>query len=528
MDDKVKISRALLSVSDKNGLIKFGKALAAHKVEILSTGGSAAMLRDAGVPVTEVSEHTGFPEMMDGRVKTLHPTIHGGILALRNKDAHVASMTEHGIGPIDLVVVNLYPFEATVEKGADFDTCIENIDIGGPAMVRSAAKNHQFVTIITDPSDYDVVLKEMKKNKGATTFETRRSLAAKAYSRTGSYDAAISKWFAEQLGDTYPERMVFSGTKVQECRYGENPHQSAAFYKNDEARPGISTATQHQGKDLSYNNLNDTDAAFELINEFGDEKPTVAIIKHANPCGVAQADSLLLAYKKALKCDSISAFGGIIALNQELDAATATEIIKIFTEVIIAPSASKDAMAIIAKKKNLRLLTTGGLATPAQQAKMVKSVAGGFLVQERDTGRITKGDLKVVTTKKPTTHELDDLLFAFQVCKHVKSNAIVYVRDGMTVGVGAGQMNRRDSARIAAIRGAEAAVDAGEDMPLTANSVVASDAFFPFADGLMEAAEAGVTAVIQPGGSMRDDEVIAAADEAGIAMVMTGMRHFRH
>lgn len=528
MSDKVKVSRALLSVSDKKGLIEFGKALAGHGVEILSTGGSAAMLREAGVPVTEVSEHTGFPEMMDGRVKTLHPTIHGGILALRDKDDHIASMTEHGIGPIDLVAINLYPFEETVAKGADFDTCIENIDIGGPAMVRSAAKNHQFVTIITDPTDYDVVIKEMKKNKGATTLETRRTFAAKAYSRTASYDAAISKWFAEQLGNGFPDRLIFAGTKVQDCRYGENPHQSAAFYKNDEDRPGISTAKQHQGKDLSYNNLNDTDAAFELINEFGAEKPTVAIIKHANPCGVAQADTLTEAYQKALKCDSISAFGGIIALNQELDAATATEIIKIFTEVIIAPSVSDDAKAIIAKKKNLRLLTTGGLATPVQSAQMVKSVAGGFLVQGRDTGRITKDDLTVVTTKKPTARELDDLLFAFQVCKHVKSNAIVYVRDGMTVGVGAGQMNRRDSARIAAIRGAEAAEEAGEDMPLTTNSVVASDAFFPFADGLMEAAEAGVTAVIQPGGSMRDDEVIAAADEAGIAMVMTGMRHFKH
>lgn len=524
---KVTIKRALLSVSDKTGLLELGQALADIGAEILSTGGSAKVLRDAGIPVKEVADHTGFPEMMDGRVKTLHPKIHGGLLALRENVDHVAAMDTHEIGAIDLVAINLYPFEATVASGADFATCIENIDIGGPAMVRSAAKNHGFVTIITDPSDYAAVIDEIKA-EGGTTLETRRKLAAKAYSRTGSYDAAIAQWFAEQNGETFPDRMPFAGSKVQECRYGENPHQSAAFYKNAEDRPGIATATQHQGKELSYNNLNDTDAAFELVSEFDPSVPTVAIIKHANPCGVAMGDTLKSAYEKALKCDPVSAFGGIVALNGTLDAETATEIVKVFTEVIIAPDVTDDAKAIIAAKKNLRLLTTGGLADPEQSAKMIKSVSGGYLVQNRDTGRISKDDLKVVTKRQPTDTELTDMLFAFQVGKHVKSNAIVYVRDGMTVGIGAGQMNRRDSSRIAAIRAGEAAEMAGDAESLAKGSVVASDAFFPFADGLLAAAEAGATAVIQPGGSMRDQEVIDAADEAGLAMVFTGMRHFRH
>ncbi len=525
--NKVTIKRALVSVSDKTGLLELGQALADIGTEILSTGGSAKVLRDAGIPVIEVADHTGFPEMMDGRVKTLHPTIHGGLLALRDNENHVASMNEHGIGAIDLVAINLYPFEATVASGADFETCIENIDIGGPAMVRSAAKNHGFVTIITDPSDYSAVIDEIKA-EGGTTLDTRRKLAAKAYSRTGSYDAAIAQWFTEQNGETYPDRMPFAGTKVQECRYGENPHQSAAFYKNSEDRPGIATATQHQGKELSYNNLNDTDAAFELVSEFDAGTPTVAIIKHANPCGVATGTSFIDAYAKALKCDPVSAFGGIVALNGTLDAETATEIVKVFTEVIIAPDVTDEAKAIIAAKKNLRLLTTGGLADNTQSAKMVKSVSGGYLVQNRDTGRIILDDLKVVTTRKPSDTELQDMLFAFQVGKHVKSNAIVYVRDGMTVGIGAGQMNRRDSSRIAAIRAGEAAEMAGDAESLAKGSVVASDAFFPFADGLLAAAEAGATAVIQPGGSMRDQEVIDAADEAGLAMVFTSMRHFRH
>jgi len=525
--DKVTIKRALISVSDKSGLIELGQALIDAGVEILSTGGSAKALRDAGIPAKEVADHTGFPEMMDGRVKTLHPKIHGGLLALRDNDNHVASMEAHDIGAIDLVAINLYPFEATVASGADFATCIENIDIGGPAMVRSAAKNHGFVTIITDPADYADVIEEIKTS-GGTTLETRRKLAAKAYSRTGSYDAAIAQWFAEQNGETFPDRLPFAGEKVQECRYGENPHQVAAFYKNAEVRPGIATATQHQGKELSYNNLNDTDAAFELVSEFDPATPTVAIIKHANPCGVATGENLTEAYAKALKCDPVSAFGGIVALNDTLDAATAEEIVKVFTEVIIAPDVTAEAKAIIAAKKNLRLLTTDGLADPTQAAKMVKSVSGGYLVQNRDTGRITLDDLKVVTKRAPSEAELKDMLFAFQVGKHVKSNAIVYVRDGMTVGIGAGQMNRRDSSRIAAIRAGEAAEMAGDTESLAKGSVVASDAFFPFADGLLAAAEAGATAVIQPGGSMRDQDVIDAADEAGLAMVFTGMRHFRH
>lgn len=523
----VKIRRALLSVSDKSGLVELGQALEEAGVEILSTGGSAKALRDAGITVKEVAEHTGFPEMMDGRVKTLHPKIHGGFLALRDNETHVSAMKEHDIGAIDLVAVNLYPFEATVESGADFDTCIENIDIGGPAMVRSAAKNHNFVAILTDPLDYAGVIAEIKE-AGGTSHATRKRLSAKAYSRTAAYDAAITAWFAAQNGETFPERASFAGTKVQECRYGENPHQVAAFYANAEVRPGIATAKQHQGKELSYNNLNDTDAAFELVSEFDALTPTVAIIKHANPCGVATGATLKEAYEKALKCDPVSAFGGIVALNGTLDAETAEEIVKVFTEVIIAPEVTEDAKAIIAAKKNLRLLTTGGLADPTQAAKMVKSVAGGYLVQNRDTGRITREDLKVVTKRAPSEQELNDMLFAFQVGKHVKSNAIVYVRDGMTVGIGAGQMNRRDSSRIAAIRAGEAAEMAGDAESLAKGSVVASDAFFPFADGLLAAAEAGATAVIQPGGSMRDQDVIDAADEAGLAMVFTGMRHFKH
>ncbi len=527
MSNIIPIKRALISVSDKSGLVDFAKSLADNGVEILSTGGSAKAIRDAGIAVTEVADYTGFPEMMDGRVKTLHPKVHGGFLALRDNADHVAAMKEHDIASIDLVAINLYPFEATVKSGADFHTCIENIDIGGPAMVRSAAKNYGFVTIVTDPTDYNVITAEMA-DQGGTTQETRKKMAAKAYARTAAYDTAISSWYAEQNGETFPERMSLTGTKVQECRYGENPHQVAAFYTNNEGRAGISTAQQHQGKELSYNNLNDTDAAFELVSEFDSATPTVAIIKHANPCGVATADSLVEAYKNALKCDPVSAFGGIIAVNKTLDAATAEEIVQIFTEVIIAPDVSDEAKAIIAAKKNLRLLTTGTMATRDQAAKMVKTVAGGFLVQDRDIGSLTKGDLKIVTKRQPSDKELEDMLFAWKVAKHVKSNAIVYVKDGMTVGVGAGQMNRKDSSRIAALRAGEAAEMAGDAVTLAKGSVVASDAFFPFADGLLAAAEAGATAVIQPGGSMRDDDVIKAADEAGLAMVFTGMRHFKH
>ncbi len=522
--DLVRITRALISVSDKTGLVALGQALAAKGVEILSTGGSAQRLAEAGIPVKEVSDHTGFPEIMDGRVKTLHPRVHGGILARR--DIHAEAMATHDIPPIDLVVVNLYPFEATVSKGADYANCVENIDIGGPAMIRAAAKNHDFVTVVTDPEDYEAVLDELATHDGAVTLKLRRTLAQRAYARTASYDAAISSWLAGQLGETFPPRTTLSGKLSQTLRYGENPHQQAAFYVTGEARPGVATAIQLQGKELSYNNLNDTDAAFELVAEF--ERPAVAIIKHANPCGVAEGANLLDAYKQALLCDPVSAFGGIIAVNRPLDAATAEEISKLFAEVVIAPDADDAARALLASKKNLRVLLTKEVPDSAAPGMMVKQLSGGFLLQNRDNGRITPADLKVVTKRAPTEQELADLLFAFRVAKHVKSNAIVYAKNGATVGVGAGQMSRVDSARIAAIKSAEAAKTAGLPEPLTKGSVVASDAFFPFADGLLAAAEAGVTAVIQPGGSIRDNEVIAAADEKGLAMVLTGMRHFRH
>jgi phosphoribosylaminoimidazolecarboxamide formyltransferase/IMP cyclohydrolase len=522
----IAIKRALISVSDKSGLVDFARFLASKGVEILSTGGSAKALRDAGIPVKEVAEHTGFPEIMDGRVKTLHPTIHGGILGVRGEPEHDKAMAEHKIAPIDLIAVNLYPFEATVAKGAEFADCIENIDIGGPAMIRSAAKNHAFVTVLVDPADYAAVEAEMEANDGATSLELRKKLAAIAYARTGAYDAAISTWFAEQLGETFPRRMVAAGELRQTLRYGENPHQAAAFYVGGKARPGIATATQLQGKELSFNNLNDTDAAFELVAEF--EEPAVAIIKHANPCGVATGRSMVAAYNKALACDPVSAFGGIVALNRPLTGETAEEIAKIFTEVVIAPEADEEARKIFAAKKNLRLLITGGLPDPAAAGMTLRSLAGGYLLQTRDSGRVLASELKVVTKRAPTPTEMADLLFAFRVCKHVKSNAIVYVKDGATVGVGAGQMSRVDSARIASWKSAEAAQNAGITEPGVKGSVVASDAFFPFADGLLAAAEAGATAVIQPGGSMRDEEVIAAANEKNLAMVMTGMRHFRH
>ena len=520
------ISRALISVSDKSGLEELGRFLQEHGVEILSTGGSAKALQDAGVAVKEVGDHTGFPEIMDGRVKTLHPKIHGGLLARRDLQSHMDAMDEHDIAPIDLLVVNLYPFEATVAKGADFETCIENIDIGGPALIRAASKNHDSVTVVTDPADYDIVMAEMRDNGGDTTSETRRRLAAAAYARTGAYDAAISGWFAEQTGEKFPRHFAMGGELAQTMRYGENPHQAAAFYRSGAARPGVGSAEQIQGKELSYNNLNDTDAAFELAAEFDD--PAVAIIKHANPCGVAEAGSIAEAYRLALRCDPVSAFGGIIAVKRPLDAATAEEMAELFLEVIIAPEIAADARAVLAKKKNLRVLETGAMPDPAADGMMVKPLAGGFLLQGRDNARISATDLTTATKRAPTERELRDLLFAFAICKHVKSNAIVYVKDRATVGIGAGQMSRVDSCRIAARKSADAAEAAGESEPLAKGSVVASDAFFPFPDGLLTAAEAGATAVIQPGGSIRDDEVIAAADEHDLAMVLTGIRHFRH
>jgi phosphoribosylaminoimidazolecarboxamide formyltransferase/IMP cyclohydrolase len=524
MTDIVKIRRALISVSDKSGLVAFARALVDGGVEILSTGGSARALREADIPVTEVADHTGFPEILDGRVKTLVPQIHGGILGRRDLPAHVAQMEQHQIAPIDLVAVNLYPFEATVAAGAPYDDCVENIDIGGPAMIRAAAKNHDFVTVLTEAAQYDAVLAEFKAD-GGTHIATRARLAGEAYARTAAYDSAIALWFAGQRGEQFPERMTLSGTLKQNLRYGENPHQQAAFYTTG-ARMGVATARQVQGKELSYNNFNDTDAAFECVAEF--EQPTVVIVKHANPCGVASAENLTKAWDLALRCDPVSAFGGIIAVNRTLDAETAERIAKIFSEVIVAPDATPEAQAVLSRKKNLRLLLTGGLPDAAEPGLSIRTIAGGFLAQSRDAGRVLRADLKVVTKRAPTEAELDDLLFAFRVCKHVKSNAIIYVHNGATTGIGAGQMSRVDSARIAAWKGAEAAKAAGLDKPLTEGSVVASDAFFPFADGLQAAIAAGATAVIQPGGSMRDAEVIAAADEAGIAMVLTGMRHFRH
>ncbi len=526
----VTLRRALISVSDKTGLVDLGKALAARGVEILSTGGTAKALADAGIETREVSDYTGFPEMMDGRVKTLHPKVHGGLLALRDDPEHRAAMEAHGIEPIDLVVVNLYPFEDTVAGGAAPQACIEQIDIGGPAMIRSAAKNHAFVTIVVDPEDYPAVIADLDALDGAVSFDLRRRLAARAYARTARYDAAIAAWFAGQAGETFPETLTLTASRREILRYGENPHQSAAFYiAPGTPRPGVSSARQLQGKALSYNNLGDTDAAFELVSEFAPaDGAAVAIIKHANPCGVAVAESPIEAYRKALACDPVSAFGGIVALNGRLDEDTARAITERFTEVVIAPEITPAAAEVLAAKKNLRVLETGGLADPAAPGLVLRSVAGGYLVQTRDNGRIEAADLKVVTKRQPNARELADLIFAFRVCKHVKSNAIIYVRDGATVGIGAGQMSRVDSAMIAARKAEDAARAAGLEVPATRGSVVASDAFFPFADGLLAAARAGATAVIQPGGSIRDDEVIAAADEAGLAMVFTGMRHFRH
>ncbi|MBO9714127.1 bifunctional phosphoribosylaminoimidazolecarboxamide formyltransferase/IMP cyclohydrolase [Sphingomonas sp.] len=522
--DSITIKRALLSVSDKTGIVELGQSLAAHGVELVSTGGTAKALRDAGLAVRDIAELTGFPEMMDGRVKTLHPKVHGGLLAVRGNPEHVASMDAHEIGAIDLVVVNLYPFAQTVASGADRETVIENIDIGGPSMVRSAAKNHESVAILTDPADYGVV------SGGTTRLADRKRLAMKAFQATAAYDAAISGWFAHvDQGERFPDRVALPMIKQAELRYGENPHQIAALYTQAAGGVnGIAQARQVQGKELSYNNYNDADAALELVSEFRDGPPTVVIVKHANPCGVATGETLIDAYRAAFACDTVSAFGGIIAVNRPLDEATAEAISEIFTEVVAAPDADEAARAVFARKKNLRLLLTGDLPDPARRGRAMKSIAGGFLVQSRDDGIVTRDQLKVVTKRAPTEQELADCLFAWTVAKHVKSNAIVYARGGSTAGIGAGQMNRLESARIAAWKARDAADKAGWAEPRTIGSAVASDAFFPFADGLLAAVEAGATAVIQPGGSIRDADVIAAADEAGLAMVFTGMRHFRH
>ena len=525
----VPIKRALISLSDKSGLDQLSAGLAQAGVEIISTGGTAAKLHELGHQVREISEVTGFPEMMDGRVKTLHPNVHGGLLAVRDNSEHIAAMEAHGIGAIDLVVVNLYPFEATVARGAPRDEIIENIDIGGPSMVRSAAKNHRFVAIVTDPADYQELLVQLEA-QGGTDLDFRRKLAAKAYARTAAYDSMIASWFSfADQGLAYPDTRFIVGSKSQELRYGENPHQKAALYLPlGPSTPGVAQARQVQGKELSYNNLNDANAALELAAEFRDGPPTVVIVKHANPCGVASGDSLLDAWQQALACDSVSAFGGIVAVNRTLDGATAEAICDIFTEVVVAPDADEAAISAFARKKSLRLLLTGELPDPARGGQTVAVIAGGLLIQDRDNGMLSPDMLRQVTRRAPTQQELKDCLFAWAVAKHVKSNAIVYAKDGATAGIGAGQMNRRDSARIAAIKAREAAETYGWPKPRTVGSAVASDAFFPFADGLLAAVEAGATAVIQPGGSIRDEEVIAAADEAGLAMVFTGMRHFRH
>jgi phosphoribosylaminoimidazolecarboxamide formyltransferase/IMP cyclohydrolase len=526
--DAVAVRRALISVSDKTGLIEAARALADLGVEIVSTGGTRAAIAAAGIAVRDVAEVTGYPEMMDGRVKTLHPAVHGALLGVRDAPEHARAMAEHGIAGIELVYVNLYPFEATVAAGAGFETCVETIDIGGPAMIRSASKNHAYVAVCTSPGDMAEVLAALKTD-GSTPLALRRKLAARAYALTAAYDAAIAAWFAAQVGDQWPARKAIAGGLKQAMRYGENPHQAAALYTFPNPRPGVATARQIQGKDLGYNNIADADAAVELVAEFDPAAgAAVAIIKHANPCGVALGSDLREAYLRALQCDPVSAFGGIVAVNRRLDAAAAAEIVKIFTEVVIAPEADDDAIALFSGKKNLRLLLTGALPDPAAPGETFRSVAGGFLVQGRDGARITAADLKIVTRRAPTDAEVRDMLFAFMIARHVKSNAIVFARDGQTAGIGAGQMNRKDSARIAALRAAEAAEAAGLPVSLAQGSACASDAFFPFPDGLLQAVDAGATSVIQPGGSLGDKAVIAAADEAGIAMAFTGVRVFRH
>jgi phosphoribosylaminoimidazolecarboxamide formyltransferase/IMP cyclohydrolase len=530
VQDEVKIARALLSVSDKTGLAEFGRALVRHGVELVSTGGTAKALRDEGLAVRDVGDLTGFPEMMDGRVKTLHPRVHGGLLAVRDDPAHRAAMDAHGIGPIDLVVVNLYPFGATVARGASRYEAIENIDIGGPAMIRSGAKNHAWVAVVTDPADYPELVVALDAHGGMTPFELRKYLANKAFSATAAYDSAISQYFSfADRGQMFPDMLPLVMRKGAALRYGENPHQHAALYlpAGPHAR-GIAQAEQVQGKALSYNNYNDADAALDLVAEFRGGEPACVIVKHANPCGVAVSTSLADAYGQALASDPVSAFGGIVAVNRPLDRDAAEAIASIFTEVVIAPDADEAARAVFAGKKNLRLLLTGDLPDPARPGLTAKTIAGGWLVQSRDNGRVSRDDLEVVTKRAPTEQELADCLFAWTVARHVKSNAIVYAKDGATAGIGAGQMNRLESARIAAWKAKDAAEKAGWPEPRTIGSAVASDAFFPFADGLLAAVEAGATAVIQPGGSIRDAEVIAAADEAGLAMVFTGMRHFRH
>ena len=526
MNDVIPIKRALLSVSNKTGLIPLATKLYGYGVELISTGGTADTLKSAEIPCTDVAQVTEFPEIMGGRVKTLHPKVHGGLLGKKDDADHIVAMNDHDILPIDLLVCNLYPFEATVRSGSDFDTCVENIDIGGPAMIRAAAKNHGSVAVIIDPTDYDGLMSQIEQFEGSTSLQFRKKMAAEAFSRTAAYDSEIASWLCREANIKEPKFLTLAGSNPKALRYGENPHQSATFYKSSSNRSGVGTAEQLQGKELSYNNLNDTDAAFELVAEF--DEPAVAIIKHANPCGVAVGTSLIEAYKKALYCDETSAFGGIVAVNGSLTGELATEIAKVFTEVIIAPNVAEEAKKVLGEKKNLRVLETGGLPNPKVVENSIKRIAGGFLIQDGDFGEVKAENLRVVTERHPSDREFNDLLIAYRIAKHVKSNAIVYVKDGASVGIGAGQMSRVDSSRIAASKAKDASMALGLEKLSSIGSVVASDAFFPFADGLLSAVEAGATAVIQPGGSVRDQEVIDAANEKKIAMVMTGVRNFRH
>jgi phosphoribosylaminoimidazolecarboxamide formyltransferase / IMP cyclohydrolase len=520
------LRRALISVSDKSGIVAFAGALVTHGVALVSTGGTAQTLEAAGLRVTEVAAVTGMAEFLDGRVKTLHPKIYGGLLARRDRPEHLAALAERGIDAIDLLVCNLYPFAENVAAGASREDCIENIDIGGVALIRAAAKNHDAVTVVTDPADYDRVLAELEAGDGAVGLGLRRRLAGKAYAVTAAYDAAIAEWMAREEGETFPQTLMATGRLSRLLRYGENPHQAGAFYRTDERRPGVATARQIQGKELSYNNYADADAAFELVAEFA--PPAVAIVKHANPCGVAIGANLREAWDKALACDRQSAFGGVVAINRPLDSATAEAISQIFVEIVIVPEAAPKAASILARRTALRLLVTGAMPDPAERGLSFRSVASGILVEECDRVAVGRDALRTVTRRAPSEAEIADLLFADTVAKHVKSNAIVFARGGATVGIGAGQMSRVDSVRIAVLKAEGAAEAARLSLPPTQGAVLASDAFFPFADGLEAAIAAGVTAVIQPGGSMRDAEVIAAADAADIAMVFSGIRHFRH
>ena len=528
MTELLQIRRALISVSDKTGLIDLAKALIDFGIDLISTGGTATAIREAGLKVTDVSELTGFPEMMDGRVKTLHPNVHGGLLGIGDSKRHMSEMVKHDIKKIDLLIVNLYPFEETVEAGFDFNKCIEKIDIGGPAMLRSAAKNHKFVNVVTDVEDYKNLLEELERNNGKTSYSFRRALALTAFSRTAAYDSAVSIWLAK-FTDKTPKRLTISGELVEELRYGENPHQVASFYKTGLTNSGLAGVTKWQGKELSYNNINDTDAAQNLISEFNqDPRPVCVIIKHANPCGVAFGATLKEAYLSALACDKNSAFGGIVAFNKILDEDTAKELIKLFTEVVIAPDITKIAKKVFETKKNLRLLTASKSRNNGYLQNQIHSVSGGLLVQSIDNYQISSSELKVVTKREPTSDETIDLMFAWKVAKHVKSNAIVFAKNGATKGIGAGQMSRVDSTRMASLKFQDLKSLSKQSEKNEEDIVLASDAFFPFPDGLIKAVEAGVTAIIQPGGSLRDKEVIEVADRLGIAMIFTGKRHFRH